>query len=138
MGPGASKADDTILNAGDSLDISGLRIWAVEAYNANHPKGTGVGFVIDINGVRIYHSGDTDKVNEMAVLADMNIKYAFICIDGVYNMGPAEAMEVAEMIHAEHVTPMHLGFNATQIQNNLNAFNPPNKLIMEEGDVLYF
>jgi L-ascorbate metabolism protein UlaG (beta-lactamase superfamily) len=138
VGPSAAQGEDMVLNAGDSLDIAGIRIWAVEAYNDNHPKGTGVGFVIDINGVRLYHSGDTDKIDEMTGLANMHIKYAFLCCDGAYNMGPAEAMEVAEVIQAEKVIPMHLGFNPTQIQNNLNAFNPPNKLIMEEGDVLYF
>jgi L-ascorbate metabolism protein UlaG (beta-lactamase superfamily) len=138
VGPSAAQGDDTVLNAGDSLDIAGIRIWAVQAYNSNHPKGTGVGFVIDINGVRLYHSGDTGKIDEMAGLADMHIKYAFVCIDGVYNMGPADAMEAAEIFHPEKVIPMHLGFSPAQIQNNLNAFNPPNKLIMEEGDVLYF
>lgn len=130
----------TKMAAGDSAEAKGIKIKAVEAYNSNHPKGTGVGFVIEIYSVKIYHCGDTSKIPEMAQLESLHLDYALLCIDGVYNMGPAEAMEVAEIIKAKKVTPIHVApSNATeeQKQQNIQKFNPPNKLIMKKGDTIY-
>jgi L-ascorbate metabolism protein UlaG (beta-lactamase superfamily) len=130
----------TKMAAGDSAEARGIKIKAVEAYNSNHPKGTGVGFVIEIDSVKIYHCGDTSKIPEMAQLESIHLDYALLCIDGVYNMGPVEAMEVAEIIKARRFIPIHVApSNATeeQKQQNIDKFNPPNKLIMKEGDTIY-
>jgi len=130
----------TKMAAGDSTEAKGIKIKAVEAYNSNHPKGTGVGFVLEIDSVKIYHCGDTSKIPEMAQLEPFQLNYALLCIDGVYNMGPIEAMEAAEMIKARKVIPIHVApSNATeeQKQQNIDKFNPPNKLIMKEGDTIY-
>ena len=127
----------TKMAAGDSTEVLGIKIKAVEAYNGNHPQGSGVGFVLEINGLTIYHSGDTDKITEMAEYASMNIDYAFLCIDGKYNMGPAEAMLVAEVIQAKKVIPFHTGFTDAEKKQNVENFNPPNKLILQEGDTIY-
>jgi L-ascorbate metabolism protein UlaG (beta-lactamase superfamily) len=130
----------TKMAAGDSTEAKGIKIKAVEAYNNNHPKGTGVGFVIEIDSMKIYHCGDTSRIPEMAQLEPLHLDYALLCIDGVYNMGPAEAMEVADMIKAKKVIPIHVApSNATEEQKrqNIAKFNPPNKLIMKEGDTIY-
>ena len=137
-GPSAGVGGTT-LSAGDSVLVDGVKILAVEAYNDHHPKGTGVGFVIEINGLRIYHSGDTSKTAEMAAMASMSLDYALLCIDGMYNMGPDEAKEVAELIKAKKVIPIHIappGTSEQQKQQNIDKFNPPNRLIMKEGDTI--
>ena len=55
---------------GDRLTVRGISIEAVAAYNTNknfHPKADGkVGFVITLENMRIYHSGDTDDIPEMS------------------------------------------------------------------------
>ncbi len=138
-GPGANVGG-TKLAAGDSTEAKGIRIKAVEAYNSNHPKGTGIGFVLEIDGIKIYHSGDTGKISEMTDLAKLGIDYAMLCIDGVYNMGPVEATEVAQIIQAKHAIPIHIappGSSEQQKQQILNQFTPPNKLILKEGDEIY-
>ena len=130
----------TKMSAGDSVNVAGIAIKAVEAYNNNHPKGTGVGFVIEINGVKIYHSGDTSKVPEMAELEALRLDYAMLCIDGVYNMSAAEAMEAAELIKAKKVIPIHVApSNASEAtkQANIAKFNPAGKLILKEGETIY-
>jgi L-ascorbate metabolism protein UlaG (beta-lactamase superfamily) len=130
----------TKLSAGDSVNVAGIAIKAVEAYNSHHPKGTGVGFVIEINGIKIYHSGDTSKVPEMAELEALHLDYAMLCIDGVYNMGPAEAMEAAELIKAKKVIPIHVappGTSEATKQENIAKFNPAGKLVLKEGDTIY-
>src|ERR1051326_4128438 len=54
---------------GDKLEVKGLAIEVVPAYNTNknyHPKeDRKVGFVVRLAGLRIYHSGDTDEIQEM-------------------------------------------------------------------------
>ena len=138
-GPSADVGGTTMA-AGDSVSIKGIKVKAVEAYNSNHPKGTGVGFVVDINGVKIYHAGDTSKIDEMAELTSMDIDYALLCIDGIYNMGPSDAMEAVEVIQPKKAIPIHVApGNATEEQKlqNISQFTPSNKLIMAEGDTIY-
>lgn len=138
-GPSA-EVGGTTMSAGDSAEEKGIKIKAVEAYNSNHPKGFGVGFVVDINGIKIYHAGDTSKIDEMALLTPMHIDYALLPIDGVYNMGPSDAMEADEVIQPGKAIPIHVAPpNATeeQKQENINQFTPPNRLIMSEGDNIY-
>ncbi len=138
-GPGASVGGQKMAD-GDSATLAGLTIHAVEAYNNNHPRGTGVGFVLSFNGVRVYHAGDTSKIAEMEALASMHIDYALLPIDGIYNMGPAEAAAAAEVIQAKKVIPIHVApsnASAAEKQRNIDRFNAPNKLILKEGDTIY-
>jgi L-ascorbate metabolism protein UlaG (beta-lactamase superfamily) len=138
-GPGANVGG-TKLAAGDSAEASGIHIKAVEAYNGNHPRGTGVGFVLDIHGITIYHSGDTGKIPEMDALAALGLDYAMLCIDGVYNMGPVDAAEVAQTIQAKHAIPIHIapsGSSEQQKQQKIDEFVPSTRLILKEGDEIY-
>jgi L-ascorbate metabolism protein UlaG (beta-lactamase superfamily) len=138
-GPSAAVGGVTMA-AGDSVVVGAVTIRAVEAYNSNHPKGAGVGFVLEFNGVKVYHAGDTSKIAEMAALTAFQLDYALLPIDGVYNMSPLDAMAAAEIIQAKRVIPIHLAPpNASQAdkQKNLDKFTPPNKLIMKEGDTIY-
>jgi L-ascorbate metabolism protein UlaG (beta-lactamase superfamily) len=138
-GPSANVGG-IIMAAGGSTEVKGIRIKAVEAYNSNHPKGTGVGFVLEMDGIKIYHSGDTGKIPEMDALVSLGLDYAMLCIDGIYNMGPVEATEVAQTIQAKHAIPIHIappGSSEQQKQQTLSQFTPPNKLILKEGDEIY-
>lgn len=102
------------ISAWKKSDLGGAIVTAVEAYNVNkfrapgqpfHPKGLGVGYVIEINGKLIYHAGDTDNIPEMAQLK--NIDLALLPIGGTYTMTPKEAAQAAETIKPKHVIPMH-------------------------------
>lgn len=63
------SGDVRTIAPGDSLDVDGTQIEAVHAYNiakSFHPKSNGwVGYIITVNGTRIYHAGDTDRIPEM-------------------------------------------------------------------------
>lgn len=138
-GPGASVGGAK-LAPGDSVEVDGIRIKAVDAYNSNHPKGTGVGFIISFAGIKIYHSGDTSKIDEMDALPALNLNYAMLCIDGVCNMNALDAAAVAQMLPTAQVIPIHVApSNASQEekQRNIDKFNPPNKLILKEGETIY-
>ena len=61
----------------DKLNISGIKIETVPAYNTNkrfHPKESGwVGYVFEVDGKRIYLAGDTDYIPEMDDLKNIDI-----------------------------------------------------------------
>lgn len=139
----AKSADvgGTKMAIGDSVEVKGIKIKAVYAYNKNHKKGECAGFVLFIDGKKIYHSGDTSYIPEMAELAPLKLDYAMLCIDGVYNMGPKEAMKVAAVIKAKHVIPIHVAppkVSEEEKQKNIAAFKPAHRLVMKEGETINF
>ncbi|MCK5474090.1 MAG: MBL fold metallo-hydrolase [Candidatus Aenigmarchaeota archaeon] len=97
------------ITVGDKKEVDGIMIEAVSAYNTKkpyHPKDKGVtGFIITINGTRIYHAGDTDFIPEMNMLK--NIDIAFLPIGGTFTMDEIEAAKAANLIRPKIVVPMH-------------------------------
>jgi L-ascorbate metabolism protein UlaG (beta-lactamase superfamily) len=97
---------------GDRLTVQGISIEAVAAYNTNkhfHPRADGkVGFVITLDNMRIYHSGDTDDIPEMSMTKP---DVALIPVSGTYVMTAEEAARaVNEKIKPKKLAiPMHYG-----------------------------
>ena len=104
------SGDVRVVQPGDKLTVSGIQIEAVPAYNTNknfHPKQNGwLGFVLIVDGVRIYHAGDTDLIPEMdSIKADI----ALLPVSGTYVMTAEEAVKAAKIIKPKLVIPMHYG-----------------------------
>ena len=115
--------------------INGVDIEAVQAgYNQGHSTENSVGFIIAIDGLKLYFSGDTSKTPQMAEFAARNLDYAFLCGDGFYNMGLEEAAECAKLIGAKHNVPVHLKPGALFDRSLAEQFNAPNRLIIEAGE----
>jgi L-ascorbate metabolism protein UlaG (beta-lactamase superfamily) len=95
---------------GDRATVKGIEIEAVAAYNTNktfHPKGDGkVGFVVTLDGLRIYHAGDTDDIPEMSQIKP---DVALVPVSGTYVMTADEAARaVNEKIKPKMLAiPMH-------------------------------
>ncbi len=110
------KGNIKVVKPGDAITVKGVAIQAVPAYNVNkfrspglafHPRESGyVGFVISVDGKRIYHAGDTDKIPEMAAI-DADI--ALLPVSGTYVMTADEALEAARIINPRLAIPMHVG-----------------------------
>jgi L-ascorbate metabolism protein UlaG (beta-lactamase superfamily) len=109
------KEGTVVLIGGENIkeneerEINGIKIKTIPAYNLNksfHPKGSGVGFIVDISGFKIYHAGDTDKIEEMAELENQ-IDVALLPIGGTYTMDLKEAAEAVKMIKPKMVIPIH-------------------------------
>jgi L-ascorbate metabolism protein UlaG (beta-lactamase superfamily) len=64
-----------------------------------------VGFVVEVEGKRIYHAGDTDVIPEMSELK--NIDLACLPIAGTYTMDEEEAVQAVQLIKPKAVMPMH-------------------------------
>ena len=100
--------DIRVVKPGDSLTVSGVTIEAVPAYNVNksfHPRDKNwLGFVVTIDGVRVYHAGDTDLIPEMS---DLDVDIALLPVSGTYVMTADEAVTAAKAINPKTAIPMH-------------------------------
>jgi len=120
------------IKEGDEIIEKGIKIKAVPAYNIEknfHPKGSGIGFIVEIEGTRIYHAGDTDLIPEMS-----NIKtdIALLPIGGTYTMNEEEGARAALKIKPKIAIPMHYGYIS-------GTFAEPNRfkeLIQEENPAI--
>lgn len=90
--------------------IKGLEFETVPAYNQIkpfHPKKAGwVGYIVTVDGVRIYAAGDTDLTKEsQKVRCDI----AMIPIGGTFTMEAKKAAELVNSIMPEAAIPIHYG-----------------------------
>lgn len=69
--------------------------------------GLACGFVIELGGLKLYHSGDTALTTEMKLLADENIALALLPIGGYFTMDVADALRAVDFIKAHAYIPMH-------------------------------
>ena len=103
-------AETITVKPGKRLEVQGLTLEAVPSYNTNkhfHPKDKQwLGFIITVEGVRIYHAGDTDHIPEMInITADI----ALLPVSGTYVMTAEEAVRAALDINPQIAIPMHVG-----------------------------
>jgi L-ascorbate metabolism protein UlaG (beta-lactamase superfamily) len=97
--------------------VRGVEVAAVAAYNTSKRDASGnlfhprearwVGYELNIYGERLYHSGDTDVIPEMDIVAGVDV--ALLPVSGVYVMTAGEAAEAARRIQPQVAVPMHWG-----------------------------
>ncbi len=111
---GGAKAQE--LEVGQEIEAQGAKIKAIHAYNTHrfrspgqpfHPKGFGMGVILELEGKRLYYAGDTDSIPEMAALKSEALDLAFLPIGGTYTMDVPEAAEAAKAISPKIVIPTH-------------------------------
>ena len=126
-------------------EANGVRFTAVQACNKNHPIDECVGFLLELDGVTFYASGDTSMTDDMrsGKLAEAAIDYAVFPGDGVFNMDVPEASECAKLVAARHSIPLHLvpvsdPNDATRLfsRERAESFRGPGRIILEPGQVL--
>jgi L-ascorbate metabolism protein UlaG (beta-lactamase superfamily) len=69
--------------------------------------GLAGGFLIERNGQKIYHAGDTGLSIEMKLLEYDNIDLAFLPIGGNYTMDINDAVRAVHFIKPKQIIPMH-------------------------------
>lgn len=86
---------------------------AVPAYNTTeghqqyHPKGRDNGYVITLDGLRIYIAGDTEDIPEMAAIKDIDI--AFLPCNQPFTMTTGQLVKAAKTIKPKVLFPYHYG-----------------------------
>ena len=104
----------TALANGESATLPGdIHLDAVPAYNTTeghlqfHPKGRDNGFVLTIDGLRIYIAGDTEDIPEMAALRDIDV--AFLPVNQPYTMTVPQCVAAAQSFSPKVLIPYHFG-----------------------------
>ena len=105
---------------GESKVVDSVTVKACYAYNIVrmkspghpfHPKGFGLGWIVESEGQRLYHTGDTDLTPEMENIGPIDVM--LVPISGIYVMDIDEAVKAVKMIRPKLAIPMHFGvFNA--------------------------
>jgi L-ascorbate metabolism protein UlaG (beta-lactamase superfamily) len=104
------------MNIGGTITVDGVSFtmtpaahssWIEEA-GTGYCGGTAAGFVISMDGITVYHAGDTGLFSDMKLIGDLyHPDVALLPIGGRYTMGTAEAMMAAQFIGANQVIPIH-------------------------------
>ena len=102
--------DVRVLKPGETLTLNDIKVQAVPSYNTDkafHPRANNwLGFVVEIEGVKVYHAGDCDFMPEMK---DLEVDIAFLPVSGTYVMTAEQAVEAALAINPKLAIPMHYG-----------------------------
>ncbi|MFX1418115.1 MAG: MBL fold metallo-hydrolase [Promethearchaeota archaeon] len=90
-----------------NLKLNRVKIEIIPAYsNSAHPNSAGwVGYIIELNQFRIYHSGDSGIIPEMNEIKNVDI--AFFTVRKPYMMSPKDVIKAAEVIKPKILIPIH-------------------------------
>ncbi|QYZ78593.1 metal-dependent hydrolase [Methanofollis formosanus] len=104
------------MNIGGTVEVDGVSFtmtpalhssWLEEA-GGGYYGGAAAGFVITMDGVTVYHAGDTGLFSDMKLIRELyRPDVALLPVGGRFTMGPREAMVAAEFVGAKTVVPMH-------------------------------
>ncbi|MGI6491856.1 MAG: metal-dependent hydrolase [Pelotomaculum sp.] len=103
------------MNIGGSHDFHGVKIKLLPAWHSSgigdgpaEYLGTPCGFLIQVDGKTIYHSGDTGLFGDMELIGRLHpIDLALLPIGDNFTMGPEDAFEAVKMLKPKMVIPMH-------------------------------
>jgi L-ascorbate metabolism protein UlaG (beta-lactamase superfamily) len=94
----------------------GVVVTPLAAENVNHPVGMGFGFVLELDEMSYYVSGDTDVLDDTA-----RCDVLFVCCDGIWNMPGFETRVVEQVQAMAHrpgiVIPYHYGEDGVPEEN---------------------
>ncbi|MFX1310439.1 MAG: MBL fold metallo-hydrolase [Promethearchaeota archaeon] len=96
-----------VIKPGETVKLNRVRIEAIPAYSSSaHPHQAGwVGYIIELNNFRIYHSGDSSFIPEMNDL--INIDIAFLTVREPYMMSPKEVLQAINAFKPKVLIPIH-------------------------------
>jgi L-ascorbate metabolism protein UlaG (beta-lactamase superfamily) len=108
-----------IVNGGPSINFGGIAkhgAMTVRLVPAVHSTSHGfpaAGFILDIGGVRVYGSGDTDLFGEMKTIGERyQPNLGLVCVgNGPFTMGPEEAARACEWLGVSQAVPVHYAHN---------------------------
>ena len=131
-----------ITKPGDKINVGKIEIETTFAYNTEqgsstqkvHHKGECLGFLISVDGRRIYHAGDTDFITEMKNLGKVDV--AMLPIGGTFTMNIEEAVQATDTIKPKVVIPMHnLKANPQEFKKKLEAKSNIDAIPLKIGEV---
>ncbi|UCC40997.1 MAG: metal-dependent hydrolase [Candidatus Aminicenantes bacterium] len=95
------------MNIGGTIDVEGVKIHMVQALHSAE-KGDPAGVVVEMDGKKIYHAGDTGLTLDMKLIGEFfKPDLSFIPIGDRYTMGVPSAAKAVEFIQTKKVIPVH-------------------------------
>ncbi len=96
-----------VIKAGEIVKLNRVKIEAIPAYSSSaHPNSAGwLGYIIELNDFRLYHSGDSGFIPEMNNLT--NIDIAFATTREPYMMNPTEIIQAIKAFKPKILIPIH-------------------------------
>ena len=94
-------------------EVDGVKIVQVPAWHSSsdgkYNIGNACGYIVELDGVKVYHAGDTFVFKDMELFAELYgpIDLALLPIGGHFTMGPREAAKAVELLKPKKVVPMH-------------------------------
>ncbi|NYT07460.1 MAG: metal-dependent hydrolase [Methanomicrobiales archaeon] len=104
------------MNLGGAITLDGVVFRMTPAIHSSWIEEAGLGYngggcagyVIGMEGVQVYHAGDTALFSDMRLIGELyHPDVALLPIGGRFTMGPEEAMIAARFIGARLVIPIH-------------------------------
>ena len=103
-------------------ELDNLEFETVPAYNILKPfhmkTAEYVGYILHVNGKRIYIAGDTDETQEAK---DVKCDIALVPIGGTYTMDAKKAADLVNILRPEVAIPVHYG-NVVGSMKDANVF----------------
>lgn len=105
-----------VMKNGDHTSLDAIALDAVPAYNSSadkqqfHPKGRDNGYILTIEGLRIYVAGDTEDIPEMSDIKDIDV--AFLPCNLPFTMTPEQCANAARTLKPRVLFPYHYGKTA--------------------------
>lgn len=104
------------MNIGGARDFPFGRLKLVHAIHGGMVQGDGAegfttpcaGLLLEVDGCRLYHAGDTALTLDMQLLRG-RVDVALLPIGDNYTMGPEDAARAVELIEPKVVVPIHYG-----------------------------
>lgn len=69
--------------------------------------GEPAGFILTLNGQRIYFACDTGLFSDMTLIGNQGIDLAVLPIGDLFTMGPADSIEAIRLLRPKRVAPAH-------------------------------
>jgi len=96
------------MNVGGTVSVAGVAVSLVPAIHSAGLGGTTTGAIVEMDGKKVYHAGDTGLTMDMKLTGEMyQPDIAFLPIDGRFNMSPRLAAKAVELLNIPKVVPFH-------------------------------
>ncbi len=97
------------MNIGGTVEVKGVKIHMVPALHSAE-KGAAAGVVVEMDGRKLYHAGDTGLTYDMKIIGEFFAPdLTFLPIGDRYTMGVPSAAKAVEFLQTKRVIPIHYG-----------------------------
>lgn len=104
------------MNIGGTAEVDGVKVTMVQALHSADVEedgtlisvGNPTGVIVELDGVKVYHAGDTDVFLDMQLIGELHKpQIMLVPIGDWYTMGIKGAVKALELVKPEVAIPMH-------------------------------